>query len=77
MKQLCKEGYRVGRYRVRTLMKRLSLVVKVKRKHQVTTDSGHALPVAGNVLNRAFSPGRPNQAWVSDITYVWTVRGWL
>ena len=58
-------------------MKRLSLVVKVKRKYQVTTDSGHALPVAENVLNRAFSPGRPNQAWVGDITYVWTVQGWL
>jgi transposase InsO family protein len=58
-------------------MKRLGLVVKTKRKYRVTTQSQHDLPVAGNVLNREFNQASPNQAWVSDITYVWTVQGWL
>ena len=49
----------------------------MRRKYRVTTDSHHPWPVADNVLNRDFNPQRPNQAWVSDITYVWTVQGWL
>ena len=77
VRQLRKEGHVIGRYRVRRLMKRLGLTVKIKRKYRITTQSQHGLPVAGNVLNREFTQASPNQAWVSDITYVWTVQGWL
>ena len=42
-----------------------------------TTDSRHALPIAPNVLDRQFAPAQPNQAWVSDITYIRTRSGWL
>jgi transposase InsO family protein len=28
-------------------------------------------------LNRNFIVPRPNSVWVSDITYVWTLEGWL
>jgi putative transposase len=42
-----------------------------------TTDSAHALPVAGNVLDRQFDPSGPNEAWVADVTYVPTGEGWL
>lgn len=77
VRQLRKAGYVIGRYRARRLMKRLGLVVKMKRKYRVTTQSKHDLPVAGNVLNRQFNPSQPDQAWVADITYVWSVQGWL
>ena len=77
VKQLRKEGFDIGRNRVRRMMKQLRLRVKMRRKYRVTTDSHHPWPVADNVLNRDFNPQRPNQAWVSDITYVWTVQGWL
>ena len=33
--------------------------------------------IASNVLERNFNPGKPNQAWVSDITYVRTHEGFL
>src|SRR5207253_2588716 len=39
------------------------------------TDPG--LPTAPNILNRQFSPTRPNQAWAADITYIRTLQGWL
>ena len=42
-----------------------------------TTDSRHGLGVAPNVLDRQFAVERPNQAWVSDITYLPTREGWL
>ena len=77
VRQLRLAGHVIGRYRVRGLMKRLGLTVKRKRKYRVTTQSQHDLPVAGNVLNRQFNPGQPDQAWVADMTYVWTVQGWL
>ena len=58
-RQLTAEGFSIGRYRARRLMKSMGLVVKSKRKYKVTTDSKHRLPVADNVLNRAFSPASP------------------
>lgn len=30
-----------------------------------------------NRLDRQFTCGRANSAWVSDITYIWTQEGWL
>jgi transposase InsO family protein len=33
--------------------------------------------VVANVLRRQFVATRPNQKWVSDITYVPTRQGWL
>ena len=77
MKNLRQEGFEIGREWTRRLMQRLNLQVKQKRKYQVTTDSKHQLPVAQNVLNREFSPSAPNQAWGTDITYLWTQQGWI
>jgi putative transposase len=42
-----------------------------------TTDSNHELPVAKNVLGRDFTAQRPTEKWVTDITYVATLEGWL
>ena len=75
MKQLRKEGFQSGRYRIRFLMKKLGLVVKRKRRFVLTTDSKHSCPIAPNILDRQFSPGRPNQVWATDITYIWTLQG--
>jgi len=77
MKNLREEGFEMGRDRTRRLMKVLNLKVKQKRKYKVTTDSKHHLPVADNVLDRKFSPQAPNQAWGTDITYLWTQEGWI
>jgi len=50
---------------------------KTAKKFRVTTDSRHAYPVSPNVVNREFTATRPNQIWLSDITYIWTDEGWL
>lgn len=58
-------------------MKEQGLRSKVCRKYKATTNSKHNLPVAENLLNREFTANRPNQKWVSDITYIPTDEGWL
>ena len=67
----------IGRYKVRRIMREAGLKPVWKRKFVNTTDSNHGLPVADNLLNRQFNPPQPNQAWVSDITYIRTKTGWL
>jgi putative transposase len=71
------QGLRIGRHRVRRLMRENRLRALWRRKFVHTTDSGHALPVSANLLARRFDPSGPNQAWVSDITYIRTRSGWL
>ncbi len=58
-------------------MRVAGIAAKTRRKFKLTTDSRHDLPVAENLLDRHFQAERPNQAWVSDITYIRTREGWL
>lgn len=76
-KGLQAKGYNVGRYRARSLMRKANIECKQRRRFRITTQSDHALPVAGNVLNREFAVTSPNRVWVADITYLWTKEGWL
>ena len=75
--ELCKRGVDCGRDRARTLMRLADVRVRQKKKFRVTTDSNHNFPVAPNLLDRQFDVSEPNRVWVSDITYIWTVTGWL
>ena len=63
--------------RVHRLKKELAIVSSRKRKYKATTNSNHNLPIAPNLLNRDFSASKPNEKWVSDITYIATGEGWL
>jgi transposase InsO family protein len=70
-------GVRVGRKRVERLMRAGGIVARRKRRFRRTTDSHHAHPIAPNVLARRFHMTHPNTVWVTDVTYVWTLEGWL
>jgi transposase InsO family protein len=70
-------GVTMGRHRVRSLMRANGLRPVWRRKFVHTTDSKHTMPVSPNVLARQFDKALPNQAWVSDITYIRTRSGWL
>lgn len=58
-------------------MKENGIRAKRNKKFKATTNSKHNLPVADNLLNRDFKTTKPNQCWVSDITYIGTEEGWL
>jgi len=70
-------GTCTSRKRVARIMRENSLASRVKRKFRRTTNSQHKHPVAPNLLERKFTAHAPNRIWVGDITYVWTVEGWL
>ena len=76
-KELRANGVRVGKERIRRLMKQHGIRARGKRKFVVTTDSKHNLPIAPNLLNRDFQPAQPNAVWAGDITYIQTDEGWL
>ena len=76
-KQLQSEGYAIGRFKARRLMRQAGIAVRPAKHYTVTTDSRHADPIAPNLLARQFDVEQPNQVWAGDMTYVWTAEGWL
>ncbi|WP_407571732.1 IS3 family transposase [Deinococcus altitudinis] len=74
---LADEGMQVSRARITRLMKAAGLQVCCKRKFRTTTNSKHRHPVAENLLGRDFTADRPNQKWVTDITYLPVSEGWI
>ena len=77
VRELRLRGFSAGKERIERLMRDNEIRARHKRRYKVTTDSKHGLPVAENLLARNFTPAAPNQAWTSDITYLWTDEGWL
>jgi putative transposase len=75
--ELRDDGFPAGIGRIKRLRKKLGLRCQQVRRFTTTTDSTHSLPVAENVLAQTFAASRPNEAWVTDITYVPTAEGWL
>jgi len=75
--ELAKDGEKVGKKRVARLMREAGLSGNPVKKFKRTTDSAHDLPVAKNLVKRRFEAERPDQLWVTDITYVWTWVGFL
>jgi len=75
---LRRSGRRVGHNRVARVMRECGLQGRPRRRYRVrTTDSAHDHPIAPNRLPDLPRPAAPNQAWVTDITYVETKEGWL
>jgi len=76
-KELNMQGTKVSKVLVSKIMKDEGLQSIVKKKFVATTDSKHSYPVAENLLDRNFLVEQCNKVWVSDITYIRTLQGWL
>jgi transposase InsO family protein len=70
------KGLRIGKRRVERTMRSLGLNVHPARRFRRTTWADPAHRVEPNVLDRRFCASRPNERWVTDISYVWTAEGW-
>jgi transposase InsO family protein len=75
--ELAAKGFSSGVKRVARLMRKHGIAAKCRRKFRHTTIVNPMDQWFEDVLNREFLPERPNTAWVSDITYLWTREGWM
>ena len=60
---------KVGRDRLFSILKANNLLIKPKRSYHITTDSHHRFKKHKNLIENV-TPNRPEQIWVSDITYI-------
>lgn len=75
--ELKKLGIPVGRHKVCSVMAKLGLQPRYPKRFKATTDNNHSEAIAPNLLDRQFDVAAPDQVWTTDITYVWTLEGWL
>lgn len=69
-------GIEIGRDALFDVLRDNGLLVRRRRNGVRTTNSSHWLRKYPNLI-RHFEPSRPNQLWVSDITYLETTEGFL
>lgn len=75
--ELKKSGVECSRPRVARLMKKASIHSKIRKSWKKTTRVNKSSVAAPNHLQQNFKVNSPNKVWVSDITYVPTLEGWL
>ena len=73
--QLHREGFEVARCTVQRLMRHMGLWGAVRGKAFKTTTPDETLARPADLVDRDFTATRPNQLWVSDLTYVATWSG--
>jgi len=61
----------IGRDKLFNILKANHLLIKPKRTYQITTNSNHHLYKHKNII-KDLHIHKPNQVWVSDITYIGT-----
>lgn len=76
LKELRRQGIHVAKRRVERSMRALGICGVRRGRHKTTTRANPAHPVEPNRLDRDFTATRPNERWVTDITYIWTGEGW-
>lgn len=75
--ELQDQGETCSRQRIAKLMKKSGIIAKMTKKFKVTTKANPKAKAAPNLLEQNFTAAQPNQRWVADISYIWTLEGWL
>jgi transposase InsO family protein len=76
--ELQAQGHRVGKNRIARLMQVLGIRGKGGQKRRPrTTQADASHPTKPNVLNQEFEVKRPDDVWLTDITYIDTHDGFL
>ncbi len=76
--ELKANGETCSRRRVARLMKQEGIAAKMSKRFKATTrQSTKPYFVAEDLICQDFKALEPNEAWVSDITFVPTLNGWV
>jgi putative transposase len=76
-KQLKREGYKVAKCTVERLMRKNGIKGVIRGKPHFTTHPDDAAERPADLVERQFRAARPDELWVSDITYGKTAQGFL
>lgn len=71
---LSKKGIKFGRDALFNLLRERKMLIRRKKPNHKTTDSFHRFYKYNNLI-KDLEIIKPNQVWVSDITYIRTVKG--
>lgn len=74
--ELTCQGERCCKNTVARLMRQAGILPKTVRRFRITTDSRNT-KASPNLLGRVFSAAKPNERWLTDITFILTREGWL
>jgi putative transposase len=74
--ELHAQGVSCCRNTVARLMRQAQIVPRSVRRFRVTTDSRNT-QASADLVQRRFEAQRPNECWLSDVTYIPTREGWL
>jgi putative transposase len=75
--QLVRMGETVSEKTVASIMAQDRLRARRRKRYKATTDSRETQRIAPNLLARDFTADAPNQVWVTDVTAIWTLTGWV
>lgn len=75
--ELHKRGYDTAERTVTRYMKEMGIRACLVKPYTVTTHSENFSDELKNILQRDFSPNKPNAVWCTDITYIHTQKGFV
>src|SRR5699024_4131915 len=70
-------GLTITERTVNRYMNEMGLSAVSENKFVFTTNSINDSDIYPNILDSEFNPDAPDEAWATDITYIWTAEGWL
>lgn len=76
-RELQKNGEIISERTVGKYMKEMGIKAPWVKPWTMTTKDSDFSNELQNILNEEFHPERPNAVWCSDITYIWTVDGFV
>jgi len=76
-RDLREAGEACSENRIARIMQRAGLKARNRRRRMPGQAQEQVHSIAPNLLDRRFDANGPNQKWVADFTYVWTMEGWL
>ena len=58
-------------------MRQMEIRAQLSKPWTITTKDSDFSTELQNILDEQFNPDRPNAVWCSDITYIWTIDGFV
>lgn len=74
---LRREGEKIAEKTVGNYMRELGIKAQYIKPYTVTTIDSDFSSELKNILDERFNPERPDAVWCSDITYIWTLEGFV